>query len=317
MNNFFFGYLLGRSSNDNEQGSGCGALILGIVIISIIGSLITGFSSLLDKAQHGGFLHYALFPFIYGRGVKGSPVFWNSFFMEVISIIVISMCLHKLSKQISTKVRIFNLALIFYFIVLLVYKGIIGVFQSDSFLKVVLLIALPFTLSIVRGFIGGASTAMADSTENPRSSNVGLPIADPNEVFQHLPQLNLVQTGPERLMIDADPIREDEILYLPLFGASFYQREHLPRVCEVEMHKAFHSAGISVGIEVLSIKLAKDKTEFAVENLGDLLKVHDRLSIGDELIIQVLVSRETIQEKIQSLYVTIESHIRLVGDSSR
>lgn len=128
---------------------------------------------------------------------------------------------------------------------------------------------------------------------------------DPDEMIKDPSKYGLVPSGSERLMVEG--LKEEDKLKLPMFGATFYHRQNLPTICEVELNKAFNNSGIHTGAEVVSIKVSGYEDEYNISSLNDLKKVHDALSTDTKLIIQLLIGRGTEVEQMQGYHVEVAS----------
>ncbi len=306
----------------------------------LIEYVVPGFLSLLDKAEEGGMLFFLLYPFILNRGTTGASMYWSSVWTVIVVILLLSITYYFLSKSISLPMRIGLILINLYSLLLMVYKCVIGLMNAGSLFKGIFLLALPLSIGFVRGFILGFFNAISEEISNEQGKGSVTPsiiesrAVDqrttvnksasedekddllfhemPEDLLQNPTKYGLVPTGDMRLENTENPIRDEEKVDFPLFGATCYQRESLPAVCKVNMDKVFYKSGITVGCEMMYVKDLNNEREMEIRNISDLKTVHNHVAIGDELMFRVVEGRGTINERIRNIYLKIESHINLV-----
>ncbi|MDP5274205.1 DUF1294 domain-containing protein [Chengkuizengella axinellae] len=121
-------------------------------------------SSLFDKAEGGGLLFILLYPFIEGRGEIGLSVYWSSVWTIIAIILYLSITYVLLLKKISPWYRILLYFINAYVFIWMGFECVIGVLNSDSLLKAIILLSLPFTLGFTidfaKGFARGVSSEL-------------------------------------------------------------------------------------------------------------------------------------------------------------
>jgi uncharacterized membrane protein YsdA (DUF1294 family) len=302
------------------------------------GYLVPTISAVFNRASEGGILFYLLYPFIFDQRTTGSSMYWSSFWTVIAIIFLLSITYYFLSKRIALPYRISLILVNAYSLLLLVYKILIGLMNSDSFLHTIILLALPLSINFMRGFVLGAINGAKEEfskgkdlpgtdiaahdpvVENDSTNKSGKENEKdgfflnvmPEDIIKNPAKYGFIPSGSERIEDTNNPIQNEEKVDFPLFGATFYQRENLPRICQINIDKAFYNAGISVGSEIISVKDIKNDREVEIKNLNDLMIVYNDIRSRDELLIRTLEGRGTFNESIKNIYSKLESHINLV-----